>query len=35
MTPEVKNRIEQLRHGIVPEGYRLTKAGIYPEDWEE
>ena len=35
MTPEVKNRIEQLRHGIVPEGYRRTKAGIYPEDWEE
>ena len=35
MTPEVKNRIEQLRHGIVPEGYRRTKAGIYPEDWTE
>ena len=35
MTPEVKERIEQLRHGIVPEGYRRTKAGIYPEDWEE
>ena len=35
MTPEVKNRIEQLRHGIVPEGYKRTKAGIYPEDWEE
>lgn len=35
MTPEVKERIEQLRHGIVPEGYKRTKAGIYPEDWEE
>ena len=35
MTPEVKERIEQIRHGIVPEGYKRTKAGIYPEDWEE
>ena len=35
MTPEVKERIEQLRHGIVPEGYMRTKAGIYPEDWTE
>ena len=35
MTPEVKERIEQLRHGIVPEGYKRTKAGIYPEDWTE
>ena len=35
MTPEVRERIEQIRHGIVPEGYKRTKAGIYPEDWEE
>ena len=35
MTPEVKERIEQIRHGIVPEGYKRTKAGIYPEDWTE
>lgn len=35
MTPEVKERIDQLRHGIVPEGYTQTKAGIYPEDWVE
>lgn len=35
MTPEVKERIEQIRHGIVPEGYMRTKAGIYPEDWTE
>ena len=33
MTPEVKDRIEQLRHGNVPEGYRKTKAGILPADW--
>ena len=35
MTPEVKERIEQIRHGIVPEGYKKTKAGIVPEDWAE
>lgn len=35
MTPEVKERIDQLRHGIVPEGYRRTKAGIVPTDWSE
>ena len=35
MTPEAKERIDQLRHGIVPEGYTQTKAGIYPEDWVE
>ena len=22
MTPEVKKRIDQIRHGIVPEGYK-------------
>lgn len=35
MTPEVKERIEQIRHGNVPEGYMKTKVGIYPEDWTE
>ena len=35
MTPEVKERIEQIRHGIVPEGYKKTKAGIIPADWKE
>ena len=33
MTPEVKDRIEQIRHGIVPEGYKKTKTGILPVDW--
>ena len=33
MTPEVKQRIEQIRQGIVPEGYKKTKAGILPESW--
>ena len=35
MTPEVKERIDQLRHRIVPEGYKKTKAGIVPEEWTE
>ena len=35
MTPEVKDRIAQIQHGIVPEGYRKTKAGIMPADWSE
>lgn len=33
MTPEARDRIEQLRHGNVPEGYKKTKAGILPADW--
>ena len=35
MTPEVKERIVQIQHGIVPKGYRKTKAGIVPSDWFE
>ena len=31
MTPEV--RIDQIRQGIVPEGYKKTKSGILPESW--
>lgn len=33
MTPEIKQRIEKIRHGNVPEGYKKTKAGILPADW--
>lgn len=35
MTLKEKRRIDQLRHGIVPEGYKRTKVGICPEDWVE
>jgi type I restriction enzyme S subunit len=35
MTPEVKQRIEQIRQGIVPKGYKKTKTDIVPADWEE
>ena len=34
MNPKIKQRIEQIRQGEVPEGYKKTKAGIMPEDWE-
>ena len=33
MTPEVRDRIEQIRCRNVLEGYRKTKAGILPTDW--
>lgn len=35
MTPEVKKRIEQIRQGIVPEGYKEGKIGIVPIKWNE
>ena len=35
MTPEVKQRIEQIRQGIVPKGYKKTKTHIVPADWKE
>ena len=35
MTPQIKQRIEQIRRGEVPEGYKKTKVGIVPEEWEE
>ena len=35
MTQEIQNRIEQIRRGEVPEGYKKTKVGIVPSEWEE
>jgi type I restriction enzyme S subunit len=35
MTPQIKQRIEQIRRGEVPEGYRRTKIGVVPSEWEE
>lgn len=35
MTPEVKERIEQIRQGNVPEGYKKGKIGIVPIEWNE
>ena len=33
MTPEVKERIEQIRNGNVPEGYKKVKTRIIPQEW--
>lgn len=35
MNSEIRERIEQINEGIVPEGYKKTKIGIYPKEWEE
>ena len=35
MTPEVKERIEQIRHGNVPEGFRETIFGLAPNEWQK
>jgi type I restriction enzyme S subunit len=34
VTPEIKNRIEQIWLGKVPEGYKATLAGIIPVEWQ-
>lgn len=34
MKPEIKQRIEQINNGQVPEGYKKTELGIFPYDWE-
>ncbi len=33
MTPEVKERIEKIRHGNVPDGYINSKDTIIPRTW--
>jgi len=33
MKQEIRERIEKIGKGEVPEGYRKTKAGIIPGDW--
>lgn len=35
MTPEIKQRIEKMCRGEVPEGYKKGKLGIVPEEWNE
>ena len=34
MTPEIKQRIEQIKNSEIPKGYKHSKVGIIPEDWE-
>lgn len=33
MKPEIKQRIEQINNGQVPEGYKKTDFGVFPCDW--
>ena len=35
MNTQVKQRLDQIRRGEVPEGYKKTKVGIVPVEWEE
>lgn len=35
MTPEIKQRIEQICRGEVPKEYKKGKLGIVPEEWNE
>lgn len=34
LNAEIKERIEMINKGEVPEGYKKTKVGIIPENWE-
>lgn len=34
MTETIKKRIAQINKGEIPKGYRKTKAGIMPEEWD-
>lgn len=34
MTDVIMARIEAINNGELPEGYKRTKAGIMPEDWD-
>ena len=35
MISQIKNLIEQIKCGEVPEGYKKTKVGIVPAEWKE
>lgn len=34
MNQEIKTRIEQIKRGEVPQGYKKTKVGIVPSEWK-
>lgn len=34
MNHEIKQRIDQLNNGEIPDGYKKTEFGIFPCDWE-
>ena len=33
MKLEIKQRIEQIKAGQVPDGYKSTKNGVIPAEW--
>lgn len=33
MKSKIKQRIEQIKNGQVPEGYKKTDFGVFPNDW--
>ena len=35
MRQDIKERVEQIRQGKMPEGYKKEKLGIVPEEWNE
>lgn len=35
MTPEIEKRIKAVQAGRVPAGYKRTKVGIVPKEWDE
>ena len=35
MTEEIKQRIDTIKSGKVPDGYKRTAAGIVPSEWQE
>ena len=34
MQKDIKQRIEQIKNGEIPKGYKHSKVGIIPENWE-
>lgn len=35
MNLDIKQRIEQIKKGEIPDGYRYTRAGLCPSDWRK
>jgi type I restriction enzyme S subunit len=35
VNPEFKKRIEQIQKGMVPEGYKKSRVGIVPNEWNK
>ncbi|MBR6051056.1 MAG: restriction endonuclease subunit S [Clostridia bacterium] len=35
MTQQIRSRIEQIRRGEIPNGYKKTEVGIVPVEWDE